>query len=543
MNARLVQILLLLLACWFMTSPALFATARAGRGRAVFLAFLLGSVFVAAGLFLRYGIIDDSYISLRYARNFARGAGLVYNPGERVEGYTSFLWVVLLGTWQRLTGADPVRTCVTGGVLFGLLTLGLTAVLLRGRSRLLIGRAPFVLFLVFSIPCLFWSFSGMETSLFTSLLLLATWTLFRAWRDPERGFQRLFLAGLLFGLASLARPETWLYAAVTGMLVLSQATPGRRLREGSGFALGFLVLAGGHLIFRLSYYGDPLPNTYYVKVGGGSAALAAYGLHYLMRGAIWHWPLLILAALGAVRPGSGETPEERRERIFSISLLGAQAAAVIYTGADHFREMRFFFPMLPFLVLLAARGMSSVIDLLHLPAPRARAWAAHGAVLAAVSATLLLSFFHGRVGYDSSLVFGKAITQRWALIGEWLRSQAGPEDLLATPVAGAVAYTSDLPTLDMLGLTDRTIAHEPTKLGGEAFKDHEKYDTDYVLSRRPAWIFLGHFQVRDLADYLRRPAMPACAEIARRLPLPGYELLSGQYRGIGFTFLHRTEGP
>src|SRR4051812_8768436 len=41
--------------------------------------------------------IDDAYISFRYARNFAHGDGLVYNLGERVEGYTNFLWTVILG--------------------------------------------------------------------------------------------------------------------------------------------------------------------------------------------------------------------------------------------------------------------------------------------------------------------------------------------------------------------------------------------------------------------------------------------------------------
>ena len=39
---------------------------------------------------------DDSFISFRYAKNFVNGDGLVFNPGERVEGYTNFLWVMML---------------------------------------------------------------------------------------------------------------------------------------------------------------------------------------------------------------------------------------------------------------------------------------------------------------------------------------------------------------------------------------------------------------------------------------------------------------
>jgi hypothetical protein len=40
------------------------------------------------------GLVDDSYIFLRYAENFASGHGPVFNPGERVEGYSSPLWMV-----------------------------------------------------------------------------------------------------------------------------------------------------------------------------------------------------------------------------------------------------------------------------------------------------------------------------------------------------------------------------------------------------------------------------------------------------------------
>ena len=47
---------------------------------------------------------EDSYITYRYAENLSRGMGLVYNPGEVVEGFTSFAWTLLLAavTWVGL---------------------------------------------------------------------------------------------------------------------------------------------------------------------------------------------------------------------------------------------------------------------------------------------------------------------------------------------------------------------------------------------------------------------------------------------------------
>ena len=79
-------------------------------------------------------LTDDAYISFRYADNFARGDGLVFNPGgERVEGYTNFLWVLLLAG-GRLAGIPPESAAP---VLTGVLTLALWAVMLWFVLRVL----------------------------------------------------------------------------------------------------------------------------------------------------------------------------------------------------------------------------------------------------------------------------------------------------------------------------------------------------------------------------------------------------------------------
>jgi arabinofuranosyltransferase len=52
-------------------------------------------------------MLDDPFISFRYARNLLDGHGLVFNPGERVEGYSNFLWIILLTPFMKL-GFDPV---------------------------------------------------------------------------------------------------------------------------------------------------------------------------------------------------------------------------------------------------------------------------------------------------------------------------------------------------------------------------------------------------------------------------------------------------
>src|SRR5262249_8034083 len=66
---------------------------------------LTGIVLAARGAWT----CDDAFISFRYIDQFEQGHGLVYNPGQRVEGYTHFLWVILLAAAHRLSGgADLV---------------------------------------------------------------------------------------------------------------------------------------------------------------------------------------------------------------------------------------------------------------------------------------------------------------------------------------------------------------------------------------------------------------------------------------------------
>src|SRR3989442_2788870 len=67
---------------------------------------------------------DDAYISCRYAHNLATGRGLVFNAGERVEGYTNFLWTVTLAALSRL-GVEPPTAARALGVLFSFLALPL----------------------------------------------------------------------------------------------------------------------------------------------------------------------------------------------------------------------------------------------------------------------------------------------------------------------------------------------------------------------------------------------------------------------------------
>ena len=215
-------------------------------------------------------LCDDAFISFRYARNLLEGHGLVFNPGEYVEGYSNFLWVLELAALWGVFGLRPEHTapwlsvaCTAGTLaamlwwiarLPGLPHRGLTAWMALG---LVCSSATFAVWT---------SAGGLETRQFTMFVLLAVvgLTLY-----PERR-RALLGVSLSLAAASLTRPEGPLFAACcfgwyAGQRRVATGTWRRDWHRVAWLVVPFVVLVGAHYLFRYSYYGEWLPNTYYAK--------------------------------------------------------------------------------------------------------------------------------------------------------------------------------------------------------------------------------------------------------------------------------------
>ena len=149
---------------------------------------------------------DDAYISFRYARNLVEGNGLVFNVGERVEGYTNFLWTLMSAAPLAAGSDDPLPSMHRAGLVLWFATYGLLLVFGVG----LVSRKVYTAPLVAAPLVAHWSFnqwylSGMETPLvaFLTLLVLVIF----AFQEPGRR-----LAAAAFGTTSvllvMARPDT-----------------------------------------------------------------------------------------------------------------------------------------------------------------------------------------------------------------------------------------------------------------------------------------------------------------------------------------------
>lgn len=452
---------------------------RHATPRARALALGWGAVAAAALVMAarRAWITDDVFITYRYCDNVLAGLGPVYNAGERSEGYTHFLWFILL-TIGRALHVDPV---VLGRVL-PLPFYGLSLVLLaRISGRLFPGRGGW-----FGLPVALAAWAvhedarlfasgGLETAAFVAALLAGVDAL--ASRGPRRGAW----AGWAFSMGVLLRPEGLLYAAMGGVFLA--VADRRALRE---YAIVGLLLCVPLFVFRMLYYGYPLPNPFYAKSGslaywsqGWLYTRTYFGSYFVLLGAG-------LAAIPIVRQWRAPEAEARRTARLLL-VLGAAAALTILLvarGGGDFMFARFFLPTTPFLLLLLEAAVHS------LPRPAWRALAVAACVALIVTGIVRKHALFGGKKNVAGIVDEPQFYPGFRLreIRE-VAANLAPclQGTNATVLVGggqaALAYFARFPVaVERFGLTDETIAHQPIRLRGRP--GHEKFATAEYLYQR-----------------------------------------------------------
>ena len=210
-----------------------------GSRRIQTVALLLLLVFGLARAASLAWVCDDSFISIRYADNLLNGHGLVYNAGERVEGYTNLLWTLLLAALMYL-GVTPLTAAKVPGIIaYAALALCLAHWSWR-QSR--DGSRPFLPLaaglVLISNDFHVWATAGLETMLFTALAVQAlVLTCF-----ASRSTRLAWLAGGLFGL---------LVALISILAdVLGFGASGFGAQQIAGTLLGAVILIVGLWILR-----------------------------------------------------------------------------------------------------------------------------------------------------------------------------------------------------------------------------------------------------------------------------------------------------
>ncbi len=401
-------------------------------------------------------VVDDAFISYRYAANWAAGDGLVFNIGERVEGYSCFLWVATLALGARL-GFEPPRFAPALGVVIGMASLGVSSRLSRAADRESV-VPPIVVPLayVLSYGFVFYIGAGMDGPLFTLLLLLALELLHEGTRTG-----RWMPAGLCLVLLEAARVEGFCYAlalaGVTAWFELAASPPRRRELALSLVLVGFATIAMFAVRWRV--YGLWLSTTLIAKgyatdlakravVGRDREALATF-LRVVRAGWRYEQPVAWIAL-----PGVWVLRKGRDAGLLHWLMAAALIVHVgigVWSGGDWMPFRRFPIMALPLALVLGATGVGSIA--------RAIGNRSSGKVAIAGAVSILMAIWVGSFLEPSAFWQRRVETPRSRFYREFGETLRGVDrgTMLVTNVAGMLPFYagSRVYVRDLDGLVDR----------------------------------------------------------------------------------------
>ncbi len=454
--------------------PPAWLALNPGRLRAAVALVILGCVLLACS---NTFIQDDAFISFRYAANLVHGQGLTWNPGERVEGYTNFLWTVIMAIPIAL-GADPVRASWALGISIFAFTLVLAyrlgTLVLRSRVRGLVAAGLLGTNYTFSS----YATGGLETQLQVCLLTGAAYAAVRVLRTGAPRPLPLVMISLTSAAALLTRLDSSLYVAVlySALFVHFGSVRGElraRIAATAWLCVPSAIVVVAWLAWKLAYYGDVLPNTFYTRIGGLQAI--RHGIFYLHAFVTSYWlaPFAFLLPLALARPGVA-----RREVSLALLIVSIWCLYIIWAGGD-FMEFRFIVPVMPLVFVVITWLVTE-----HVPK---REFAA-ALVAMIVAGSFAHAIFFRETGEIESIAnlrrHVSAGGEDWEGVGRQLaRFFGGPDRVtIATSAVGAISYYSGLEVVDMLGLNDRWVARYGV-ISGVRPGHQRQATTSYLLSR------------------------------------------------------------
>jgi len=450
--------------------------------------------------------IEDANIFFVYAMNIAGGHGFVYNIGsERVEGFTSLLWILICAFAFKISAYPELLLLLISGIL---VSLGLAAALAYIESALFFRSGGFkflnspVIFLalLFSMPAyIIWLvITLMDVALWSSLLLITTVVVARACSSPIKKANILF-SGLLV-LLLVTRPEAVLWDAVfiLGLFAVRVsnyrwAAALKSIRLPAAF---YLVTIGGLTLFRLKYFGYPLPNTFYAKVSPSILYDLAQGALYLV-GYVISNPIIAVCILtviftmvdSIVRISREKKLEDGRMLLPFFAVTGLLIP--VFWGGDPFESFRFYQMTYPILLLCLLYGINDVFPRFiprswHVRFDARKRRIALGLVFLVSLGAQVLSWINFERGSELGFIHQFDLAETGRETGNFMTSFFAK--LPAYPKVGHISaggmkfsYRGEI--LDLLGLNNTRMAHNQGKRLGR--KSHAAFEKSTFYELKP----------------------------------------------------------
>ncbi len=483
-----------------------------------------------------YALFDDAMISMQYARNLAQGNGLVWNAGgEPVEGFSNPGWVFYMAFFHLFGLPNsivslPIQISSAAFLLINLIMVWLIAKeIMEGELAplLAVGLTGFY----FSLNN--WALQGMEVGLLALLLSSSVLLALRAWK------QRAFTPWpyVILTIGTIVRIDMVVPLVVLTALSVWQDVPHRK--QHLGWGLGLLTGSmAAQTSARYWYYGEWLPNTYYLKVVGIpltdriQRGLSVFGDFVWGSG----WLLMVLPLLLlALWP---ETPT-----LLLFALLFGQIAYSIYVGGDAWEHKgganRFIALAMPLFFLLFVQVLDKIRQTLVRVKPNGWKQLISQAVLAGLAFTSLFSF---NVIYENDALAKwmtlkrppfVAGTQRYATMGLLINQITDEQAKIAVVTAGNIIYFADRTGIDMLGKSDKVVARSQPHDSGGSFGNVE----DIFRPGHNKWDYQR--SITELQPDIVAQTWGSSQEMAPYLQAGGYEYFNVD----GFPFYINTNSP
>lgn len=421
-------------------------------------------------------IQDDTFINFRYIDNFLNGNGLVYNSAEYVEGFTSLSWLIILIIVKAL-GFDLIIASQYLSIFFGAVVLLLIFLFSNRYKNSIYIFIANALLMISSLGFIYWTVSGMETSFFVLLVLLMVFT----YISKENLFNNNYFFVVSF-LAVITRHEA---AALFFIILLYDYIINKskyQLKENrKSFLIRIIVLFLLLLLLfllRILYYGFPFPNTYYAKVN--------LILPYIERGFEYIYNFIVrdlLYGLLLIPLFIFFSKEKNSLLRLTLVLSAFYLVYIIYIGGDILPHNRFLLPVLPLIYLSISIFVFSNTSKQSLKILL---------VLIIIAASFIKADYQKDfIKYTREHEIG--LVKKMKIYAEYLNERSDENSTATVSTIGSFGYYYKGNLVDMVGLTDKFIAHNPIEVKEidenipVGWKERT-YNIDYIFSRKPDFI-------------------------------------------------------
>lgn len=427
--------------------------------------------------------LDDVYIHFQFSRNLTQGNNFSFNPGEPTPGSTSPAWTILLSIFFLII-KNHLLIAKTLSALFYIFSVFVTYLL---GKEILASRKTAFLAAVFTLLTgrLGWAaLSGMEITLFTFLLTVFVYGYVKLLSKPK--------LGLVLGIASTVRPEGYIIFVFFLIIELFQWKKLKENRLAILQAIGvYLLIIIPYLAFSWATTGSILPNTFQAQ------SIVATNLLLRLKSAVLYllrYGYLCLTDNPVTTIGipfgllALVKTKDTRKFFIALLLLGFPLIASI-TAPNLRHHGRYIIPFIPLYTITGLYGIQKIISIRKIKLSHRNVNIHIGSKTLFIFTSITLIYLL-RMLMIWAMTFGwnvKNINDMHVTIGNWVKENTSPSDVIALNDIGAITYISQREIIDTVGLVSPDIL-EVTK--GKSKEEKQDAIWHFLLDKEPDYLII-----------------------------------------------------